>query len=119
MLPPAFRFHTRLSYQFGKTPCLSSADLLQIGWMNDKLDQALEGATLPRPARRREIREAGGLSLTEFARILGVSRTTLWRWEHDLTDPHPAHRRLYAGALQRISETVEWGPSFIRDLGAG
>lgn len=87
--------------------------------MHEALDERLEGATLPRPARRREIREAGGLSLTEFAALLGVSRTSLWRWENDLHQPHPAHRRRYAGALERISQAVERGPSFTRDLGPG
>lgn len=47
-------------------------------------DVALERATrlvLPPAARRREIREAAGLSLRQVAEPLGVTAMTVHRWE--------------------------------------
>ena len=35
------------------------------------------------------IRKAVGLSIPECAKLLGVSRWTLWRWETGRSDPDP------------------------------
>ncbi|MFK8035570.1 MAG: helix-turn-helix domain-containing protein [Hyphomicrobiales bacterium] len=49
-------------------------------------------------------RNAKGLSLSEAARLLGVPKNTLWRWENDET-------RIYAGKLVAIAATYGFSAS--------
>jgi DNA-binding transcriptional regulator YiaG len=60
------------------------------------------GTTPKRPGlgeRIRRRRNARGLSITELARRLDVSRTTVSRWETGVTVPHPKHRQALADLL--------------------
>jgi transcriptional regulator with XRE-family HTH domain len=44
-------------------------------------------------ARLRELRELALLSQTELAQKVGVSKQSVWEWEHGDAKPAPAHRR--------------------------
>jgi transcriptional regulator with XRE-family HTH domain len=41
----------------------------------------------------KRLREEALLSQTELAQLCGVSRHTIWKWEHGQGAPSPAHRR--------------------------
>ena len=57
------------------------------------------------PAQRREIREAAGVTTTELAEALGVSRQVLLQWEKGVTTPRPRLRARYAEALSLLAES--------------
>ncbi len=40
-------------------------------------------------SRLREVRQSRGMTQAELAEVLGVSRRSIIRWEHDTTEPHP------------------------------
>ena len=59
-------------------------------------------ATFDDPARIRELRVAIGLTQEEFARELGVSFTTVSRWENGHGTPSPLPQRRLQELLDRV-----------------
>lgn len=59
-------------------------------------------ATFDDPARIRGLREALGLTQEEFARELGVSFTTVNRWENGHGKPSPLAQRQLQELLDRV-----------------
>src|SRR5690606_32916116 len=57
---------------------------------------------LPSPAERLKRRKRAGLSRAEFAEELGVTATTMWRWEHGAAEPHGERRATYAEKLKAL-----------------
>lgn len=62
--------------------------------------------TLPEPAVRRAIRQSGGLTLADFAQLLGVAKATISRWETGMREPQGEMRTAYAELLERLSQVV-------------
>jgi len=50
----------------------------------------------------RAMRESLGLSLTEAGTAAGVSRVTIWRWEHRQRRPHGEAAVRYLRALEEL-----------------
>ncbi len=61
---------------------------------------------LPGPAERRRLRIMAGLSLQDVANSVGVTRSTISRWELGSRSPHPSHFGAYLAALTVISEEL-------------
>lgn len=53
----------------------------------------------PFPTGLRELRRRSGLSVTELANTLGVSRPTVWSWESARNRPRKKHVAALAAAL--------------------
>lgn len=62
---------------------------------------------LPPPERRAELRKAAHLRLKDMADAVGVSVTTVWHWEHGLTEPSGARRDAYLAALQALGDPTQ------------
>jgi transcriptional regulator with XRE-family HTH domain len=67
--------------------------------MGKRMKKAPE-AKLTHPLAKK--RKKAGISRLLMARELGVSYTTLWRWECGLTDPPPYAERSWRGALTEL-----------------
>lgn len=67
------------------------------------VDEVRAVRSLPSPSMRRAIREAAGVSQKRLARELGVSNTTVSRWEAGESTPSPAYGRL----LRDLAEEVQ------------
>ncbi len=59
---------------------------------------------LPTPQDARRLREAMGLTRTEFANWVGVSESSIVSWEAGARNPRGLHRKAYAQALIEIEE---------------
>lgn len=53
----------------------------------------------------RAIRQAAGLSMSEVAEALGVTESTIWRWEQGKHRPRGEPAREWARLLNRLSGT--------------
>ncbi len=62
---------------------------------------------LPPPAMRRAIRRAAGITITQLAEELGVSRQAFAFWERDLRRPTGPHLVAYVALLKLLREAVE------------
>jgi transcriptional regulator with XRE-family HTH domain len=63
----------------------------------------------PPPERRREIREAAGVSMATVAAALGVSAQTIWKWETSRAEPTPEHLQAYGDVLRLLEEEAPVG----------
>lgn len=63
--------------------------------------------SLPAPAARRRIREAGGLAQADVAHALGVTAAAVARWEDGSRTPRRAHLVAYARLLERLERAVD------------
>jgi transcriptional regulator with XRE-family HTH domain len=63
-------------------------------------------ASLPNPAARRVIREAGGLAQADLAHALGVTAAAISRWEAGTRSPRREHLIAYATLLARLERAV-------------
>ncbi|KQZ12112.1 helix-turn-helix domain-containing protein [Streptomyces clavifer] len=71
----------------------------------DAVDALLASrATLPRPAERKRLRAAHGLTIDEVATALKVRRATVSGWEAGKTEPRPPERDAYARLLDKLAE---------------
>jgi transcriptional regulator with XRE-family HTH domain len=70
------------------------------------LDRAKRRRSLPAPARRRLLREGAGLTQIDLARVIGVDRATVSRWESGEREPEEAHLDAYLEALDRLAREV-------------
>ncbi|UFR00116.1 helix-turn-helix transcriptional regulator [Streptomyces sp. Go40/10] len=61
-------------------------------------------APLPRPAERRRLRKAHGLTIDEVATALQVRRATVSGWEAGKTEPRPPERDAYARLLDGLAK---------------
>lgn len=61
---------------------------------------------LPPPQRRREVRQAAGLSLDEMASALGVTKQAVGRWESGERFPRPPALHAYLRLLREIEEEL-------------
>jgi DNA-binding XRE family transcriptional regulator len=72
-----------------------------------KVDEAVvvaRGRQLAASGTARMIRESAGLSLADVAAAIGVSRQSVWAWEHGAKRPGPAAAIAYADLMQRLLE---------------
>lgn len=63
--------------------------------------------TLPSPEKRREIREAAGLTLQDLADAIGVTPATIHYWEQGTRNPRPEHITAYTAALDAMATADE------------
>ncbi|WP_407284828.1 telomere-associated protein Tap [Streptomyces sp. BP-8] len=68
------------------------------------LDQAAAPDSLPAPAERKRLREAGGLSQDQVAKALSVRRETITSWESGRTEPRQPKRAAYIRLLEGLAE---------------
>jgi DNA-binding XRE family transcriptional regulator len=77
----------------------------------DALDHKLEDVklrrALPSPEIARLLRRNAGLTRTEVAALLGVSRWSVMRWEEGLASPTPRVAPAYARLLERLAKEVD------------
>lgn len=73
----------------------------------EQLARRIRAAKLPPPAERARIRREARITLREFAQVLGVTTTTVYRWELGVTEPKNAHAIAYADLLAKIKEALE------------
>lgn len=59
---------------------------------------------LPEPARAREIRERADVSRESVARAIGVSLSSVVRWESGVSRPRGDVRRRYVDLLAQLNE---------------
>jgi DNA-binding transcriptional regulator YiaG len=59
---------------------------------------------LPPPEKRRWLREGANLSIREFAHVLGVSASSVARWETGERNPHGPFLHLYVDGLRALAE---------------
>jgi DNA-binding transcriptional regulator YiaG len=71
--------------------------------LDEKLEAARLRRTLPSPEVARLIRRNAGLSRTEVADLLGVSRWSVMRWEEGLASPTQRVAPAYARLLERLA----------------
>jgi len=76
------------------------------GGMED-VDALVQGTALPRAAARHLIRLSAGVGQAELARVLGVSRWSIRRWELGQNEPLGDTRRRYAAALHALRAAGE------------
>ena len=75
--------------------------------IRDEVLAAVEAKkTMPSPEERRALRETGGLSVAELARILGVPGPTLSRWELGSMAPRGVNLACYREALDALTEAI-------------
>ncbi|TJZ94632.1 telomere-associated protein Tap [Actinacidiphila oryziradicis] len=71
----------------------------------DAVDALIASASpLPRPAERKRLRAAHGLTLDQVAGALNVRRATVSGWESGKTEPRPPEREAYARLLEKLAE---------------
>jgi DNA-binding transcriptional regulator YiaG len=61
----------------------------------------LQASRLPSPAVRRDIRVSAGVSCRQLAFLIGVTATTVIRWENGAT-PHTEHAIRYREVLDAL-----------------
>lgn len=69
----------------------------------DELAARVRAAQLPSPVQRARVRQAAGVTLEHFARVLGVSQMTVSRWERGETEPGLDQRVAYARLLREVA----------------
>lgn len=71
---------------------------------NLKLVQDIRSRQLPSRARRRQIRESAGATISEVAEACGVTYFSVWAWERadGSIEPRPAHRLTYRQVLDAL-----------------
>jgi DNA-binding transcriptional regulator YiaG len=97
-------FYDRFAANRGRMVDLFARLMMQVAdddWLKHLLDQS-NGHTPTPPTvaeRIKRRRNAKSLSVTALAHELGVSRTTVGRWEKGTAVPHPEHRKALAALL--------------------
>lgn len=76
----------------------------------EELAGRVRAAQLPPPAERARIRQSAGVTLEDFARVLGVSQMTVSRWERAETEPRLGQRVAYARLLREVAAATEEAP---------
>jgi DNA-binding transcriptional regulator YiaG len=66
---------------------------------------------LPTPTERRRLRQHAGLSIREFANVLGVSASAVSRWETGEREPHGPFLHLYVDGLRALVEFDTGAPN--------
>lgn len=64
---------------------------------------------MPPPEERQRLRQEAGLSIRALANALGVSPTTVARWESGDRDPHGPFLFVYVEGLRTLAKEVEQG----------
>ncbi len=72
----------------------------------EQLARRIRAAKLPPPAERARIRREARITLQEFAQVLGITTTTVYRWELGDTEPKMAHAIAYSDLLAKIQEAL-------------
>lgn len=75
----------------------------------DELAARVRAAQLPPPAERARVRQAAGVTLEHFARVLRVSQMTVSRWERGETEPSLDQRIVYARLLREVAAVATEG----------
>jgi DNA-binding transcriptional regulator YiaG len=73
----------------------------------EQLARRIRAAQLPPPAERARIRHQARIPLREFAQALGVTPTTVYRWELGEANPTTDHAIAYADLLNRARQALE------------
>jgi DNA-binding transcriptional regulator YiaG len=81
---------------------LSMDELELLDELEKLLARRRSSSLLPSPARCRAIREKASLSQEDLARLLGVSRPALTRWESGQRKPFGDNCVRYLSVLERI-----------------
>jgi transcriptional regulator with XRE-family HTH domain len=63
------------------------------------------------PETRRRVRREAGLTLAEVGRMLGVTGSTVSRWERGTMPPEGASRLVYAALLRALAAASEDHPT--------
>ena len=61
---------------------------------------------MPDPASREALRRLAGLSRVEMARLVGVSRSAIWKWEKGHREPRGDSKARYAQVLREIQKGI-------------
>lgn len=109
----------QLKLQLGESLCLhieeandsylssGSNPLKVVDYILDRYEDIDEETTMKGESLR-YVREITGMTAEEFAKVLGISRTTLWRWETSLV-PIPDSTHRFCDALLRMSMSPDEG----------
>lgn len=62
---------------------------------------------LPSPAERRRLRERAGVSQEDVARVVGVTREAVTRWESGLRTPRGQRLDQYVQVLHHLADATE------------
>jgi DNA-binding transcriptional regulator YiaG len=73
----------------------------------EQLARRIRAAKLPPPAERARIRREARITLREFAQVLGVTTTTVYRWEIGDADPKTDHAVAYADLLNKVRQALD------------
>lgn len=73
----------------------------------EQLARRIRAAKLPPPAERARIRREARITLREFAQVLGVTTTTVYRWETGDADPKTDHAVAYADLLDKVRGALD------------
>ncbi len=72
--------------------------------LNMTFDEVIPG--MPDPAQREALRRAVGLTRIEMAKLVGVSRSAIWRWERGSRTPRGVARARYLDVLREIQRRL-------------
>lgn len=72
--------------------------------MTTFLDEVRAARRLPSPSTAKLIRESAGVSLSRLAREVGVSPSTVLRWERGTFRPRGPQGAAYAALLEQLRE---------------
>ncbi|WP_406360328.1 helix-turn-helix transcriptional regulator [Streptomyces sp. NBC_00715] len=61
---------------------------------------------LPSLAERRALRQAAGLSTSELAKAIGVSKQAVTSWENGTRNPRGIHLDRYVDALRALRDEI-------------
>jgi DNA-binding transcriptional regulator YiaG len=75
----------------------------------EQLARRIRASKLPPPSERARIRREARITLREFAQVLGVTTTTVYRWELGDTEPKTDHAIAYSDLLTKIQEALTPG----------
>ncbi len=70
-------------------------------------DQRLQRIELPDPATARSVREDFGWSRRQMAAELGVSESSIVRWERGTATPTPGRLREWVALLDRMTVEID------------
>jgi DNA-binding transcriptional regulator YiaG len=77
---------------------------------NEAIRQVWERRRLPEPAERRTLRKAAGLSAHTLGVTLGVTPTTVLRWEQGTSQPRGRNLTAYLQALDELRQATRGLP---------
>lgn len=83
----------------------------------EALRQRRAPVQLPPPDQRKAIRTAYGVSQSDVASVLGVTRLTVSMWERGTAEPKPEHARKYSDLLDEMKRATDEREGSTNDQG--